>query len=77
MRLNAQLNQRRGPHRVDAHVAPMLPLAAKIHEHNTAGVYLTHDSQVIQSLVRHAPGTYWIDGYQMVISNQTQVCLLA
>jgi hypothetical protein len=49
-------------------------IAAKLRQHNTAGVYLTHDSQVLQSLARRTPGTYWIDGYQMAISNQTQIC---
>ena len=38
------------------------------------GVYLTHDNQVLQALAKHTPGTYWIDGYQMAISNQTQIC---
>lgn len=49
-------------------------IAAKLRQHNIAGVYLTHDSQVLQSLARRTPGTYWIDGYQMAISNQTQIC---
>ncbi|MHB2008017.1 MAG: hypothetical protein ACYCOX_08210, partial [Acidobacteriaceae bacterium] len=49
-------------------------IAAKLRQHNTAGVYLTHDSQVIHLLARRTPGTYWIDGYQMAISNQTQIC---
>jgi hypothetical protein len=49
-------------------------IAAKLRQHNIAGVYLTHASQVLQSLARRTPGTYWIDGYQMAISNQTQIC---
>lgn len=48
--------------------------AAKLHKHRTNGVYLTHDNKVIQSLARHTPGVYWIDGYRMAISNQTQIC---
>ncbi len=48
--------------------------ASNFHQHRITGVYLTHDSQVLQSLARRTPGTYWIDGYQMAISNQTQIC---
>jgi hypothetical protein len=49
-------------------------VAAKLHQHRTSGVYLTHDSKILQSLARHAPGTYWIDGYQMSFSARTQIC---
>ncbi len=46
----------------------------KLHQHNIAGSYLTHDSQVLQSLARRTPGTYWIDGYRMSISQRTEIC---
>ena len=49
-------------------------IAAKIRQHDTSGVYLTHDSHLLQSLEKRTPGTYWIDGYQMSISNQTLIC---
>ncbi len=49
-------------------------VAAKLHQHHTTGVYLTHDGQLLQALAGRDPSTYWIDGYQMVVSNQTQIC---
>ncbi|MGC9200269.1 MAG: hypothetical protein ACP5E5_15400 [Acidobacteriaceae bacterium] len=49
-------------------------VAAKLHQHRITGVYLTHDGQVIQTLARRTPGIYWIDGYSMTVTKQTQTC---
>lgn len=49
-------------------------IAGKFHQQKAVGVYLTHYSQVLQSLSRNAPGTYWIDGYRMAISSDTLIC---
>ena len=57
-------------------VCGILPqcIAAKLRHHYAAGVYLTHDQEVLDALAKRAPGAYWIDGYRMSISNQTQIC---
>ena len=49
-------------------------VAAKLHQHRITGVYLTHDGQVIQTLARRTPEIYWIDGYSMTVTKQTQTC---
>ena len=49
-------------------------VAAKSRQHLATGVYLTQDGQVLHALAKRTPGTYWIDGYRMAISNQTQIC---
>jgi hypothetical protein len=49
-------------------------IAAKLRHHYAAGVYLTHDQQLLQALAKRTLGTYWIDGYRMTISKQTQIC---
>lgn len=49
-------------------------IAAHLSLYRRAGVYLTHDNRVIDALVGHALGNYWIDGYQMTVSKQTQIC---
>ena len=49
-------------------------MAAKLHQQYAAGVYLVRDGQMLQALRRRSPRIYWIDGYQMSISRQTQIC---
>ncbi len=49
-------------------------VAGTLHQHSTASVYLTHDGQLLRALAQRAPGTYWFDGYRMIISKQTQIC---
>ena len=49
-------------------------VAAKLHLLRIPGVYLTQDHRVLRALARHTPGTYWIDGLQMTVSSQTQIC---
>ena len=48
--------------------------AAKPRSYYVSGVYLTHDGRLIQMLARRTPGTYPIDGYQMTISQKTEIC---
>ena len=48
--------------------------AVKFHQHHVTGVYLSRDAQILQALTRHTPGTYWINGYRMTVTQQTQIC---
>ena len=48
--------------------------AAKLNLFHIMGIYLTHDTRVLQALARNTPGTYWIDGSLMTISKETQIC---
>ena len=49
-------------------------IAAKFHKGWAAGVYLTQDRQLLETIAHHTPGTYWIDGYRMTISEKTLIC---
>ncbi|MDR5729604.1 MAG: hypothetical protein RB191_19480 [Terriglobia bacterium] len=48
--------------------------AVKFHQNHVTGVYLSRDAQILQALTRHTPGTYWINGYRMTVTQQTQIC---
>lgn len=48
--------------------------AVKPSTQHISGVYLTHSLRLLQALAQRNPGTYWIDGYRMSISQQTKIC---
>ncbi len=49
-------------------------IASNFRTWTISGVYLTRDGQLVRSLGEHNQGTYWIDGYQMSVTKQTQIC---
>lgn len=49
-------------------------VAGRLHQRDTAGVYLTHDGQLLRAMAQRTPGTYWINGYRTTVTQQTQIC---
>ncbi len=48
--------------------------AAKPHVRHIFGTYLTGNGRLLQALAQRKQGIYWIDGYQMALSQQTKIC---
>ena len=49
-------------------------IASNFRTWTISGVYLTRDGQLDVDLRQRNHGTYWIDGYRMSVTKQTQIC---
>ncbi|MFP5276667.1 MAG: hypothetical protein ACLGPM_06100 [Acidobacteriota bacterium] len=49
-------------------------LAAQHDPKHISGIYFTRSGRILRALAQRTPGTFWIDGYPMVLSSQTRIC---